>query len=127
MVELTVGFGKQSTRVHLPAGATLQQLGDELAAAYGVAPATIKLMRIGGGGGGGGSMIKLQEQADQTLEEAGQGRGGLRAAWCSIWPLPAVAFLPLLGALPRPTCLYRWPCCRHCAWSPLQDAGQPPR
>ena len=86
MVELTVGFGKQSTRVRLPAGATLQQLGDELAAAYGVAPATIKLMRIGAGGGGGGSMIKLQEQADQTLEEAGQGRGGEGCA------LPGVAF-----------------------------------
>ena len=86
MEELTVGFGKQTTIVQLPAGATLRQLGVELAAAFGVAPATIKLMRFGGGGQGGGGMIKLEERADQTLEEAGQERA-IRAE-CSIWSPP---------------------------------------
>ncbi len=85
-MELTVQFGKDHRRLELPAadggGAapTCADLAAALAGEFGVAPHTIKLLVPGGKG-----LLRLEEQGDAPLEQAGAldlPRSSQR--WCSI-------------------------------------------
>lgn len=74
-MELTVQYGKQQRHLQLPAaedgggaaaGPTCAALAAALAAEFGVAPPTIKLLVPGGKG-----LLRLEEQGATPLEQAG--------------------------------------------------------
>ena len=65
-LELEVSFGKQAAALAVPAGATLAMLADALAARFGVAPHTVKLLLPGGRGA-----LKLTERPTETVLGAG--------------------------------------------------------
>lgn len=113
-MELTVQFGKDHRRLELPAadggGAapTCADLAAALAGEFGVAPHTIKLLVPGGKG-----LLRLEEQGDAPLEQAGAldlPRSSQR--WCSICgagggrcspPLPAASCALHSHMLPLPS------------------------
>ena len=109
-MELTVAYGKQAEAISLPTdAATCAGLAAALAARFGVAPGTIKLLAPGGR-----APLRLADRGDEALADAGgcklrPPRGRLiYAAAC----LPPCALsCPSLSQRPPPPC-HAQACCR---------------
>lgn len=91
-MELTVAYGKQAEAISLPPdAATCAGLATELAARYGVAPATIKLLAPGVR-----APLHLADRGGEALAAAGACAPAIDAAWedgCMVPPPPSPGLL----------------------------------